>query len=603
MERREKKPGRAVLIGFLVAPLFGGVGLAQHAYELDLACPAPEGDTSEGSATTVRAVCPFRIIDGQDALGSPSLAVNPLDPQQIAIASLHGGQATPGPTPRSREASESPAGVFTVLTSGDGGYRWNDQPSGPPPIVLRDAEFGEHLALAMDGQGRLYGAGLYSERASEADPYGGRLAVWEWDVASEQIEWMHSPDAAKHLAPSVLVSDVALTNVPPPGSSLVREPPWKGGPEAGGGTSWQESVVLTWLEAPAVEGETLAGKRSVVRAAWTDAEQRLGWRHLPTDQSFGPCRSVSNAVAWEGSVYLVCLVEDAEAYGHRPGAAAGDIDLWRIDPGRARAELVGATPLTTGRPTLAASAEGRFILAAIDQVGSEVTLAVAASWSGRDWARVADIGTSIRSGATDLLDVRVQAIVYRADSHTIHLVYQEFYAPTQVDATQPGVPHTARFAKFLVALNECEGVLATPRNLQIGLVHSYAPVLELAHAAASVRRTDFALFDDLVDGLVLVPGAGESQREFLAVGDYGVVQFAEVVERNAPPCNPAGPERPVALGGPASPVGAQPAAQSALTAAQWGAGIVGGVLALAMVLRLVGVRAARRDESLSGSKK
>lgn len=151
----------------------GGAGVK---YELFIDCPTPQGVQITTAATLPG--CPVRAIDPQDQMGDPSIAVDPMDPNNLIIASLHGqtwnggpeseGQfisasaascAEKGPTPKSRCGM-----VFTTFTSTDGGGWWSDNPFFPPERIGSEA-FGETTAITIDPYGHVFVGSLYATPA------------------------------------------------------------------------------------------------------------------------------------------------------------------------------------------------------------------------------------------------------------------------------------------------------------------------------------------------------------------------------------------------------------------------------------------------------
>src|SRR5688572_28321298 len=84
-------------------------------YQILITCP-DAGDTSISTSTQPGGSCPVRAIDGDDLMGDPSLAVDPLRPENLILASRHGQVNGNGPTTKSREGQ-----VFTTFTSQNAG--------------------------------------------------------------------------------------------------------------------------------------------------------------------------------------------------------------------------------------------------------------------------------------------------------------------------------------------------------------------------------------------------------------------------------------------------------------------------------------------------
>ncbi len=590
-------------------------------YSIEFLCPDGLETSQTTAAKTIRARCPFLIMDEIDALGSPTIAVHPFAPEEMAIASLHGARGE-GPTDRSRTGGGlSNSGPLTVFTTTDRGYNWDDKPSqdmgregSPPP---RAAErYGEHLSLAVDATGHIYGAGLFSYRLGAENPFNSQLALWKWDTPDRNIIWNNprTTFVVDPLAEAVDIDWVSVTYLPLEDSEFFQDPvyapPNRGNRWANNTTTptpepssqaplqhepYEEAVVVTWLETTLDGNASLEGKNARLRAAWTDVYNNNDWRILPTDMSVGPCSSISNGVAWDGGVYVACVVEDGAAYDHRDRVATGDIDIWKIVPSGDRAELVASTPLRGGTPRLAATMDGWFMLGTLELTGRDsIRFDTAFGWFGKDWIKFVDFGPTLDTGATNIVEARIQAMVYRIDSHMIHLVYQEVYPPVGFNLTDPGPPTTRQFFKRLVALNHCQGIVAL-YDLQTGFANQFTP--------ASESGTDFRLFNDLTDGLTLIPPLDGYQREFIAYGDMGLIGFAELQELNAPPCTPPlAPAAPVEP--PAGPF-ADPVSLSSgtSTAQQVALGVAGGALALGILVRLLAARRSNFANAPAGMNK
>lgn len=605
----------AVLVLALAAAAVGAQSGAP-AYSVAFVCPQGV-DNNDRVTETVRVTCPYRIYDEDDALGSPTLVVDPTAARNVAVASLHGGGDAQGQTPRSRGNTGS--GLFTVFTSTDAGYNWQDQPSWtayPPQHVPGAPANGEHLTAAIDYAGRVYGAAVYSTRDASTDPWGNRMLLWKWRDIAQEIEWGRASKPVATLAWPVTVTDASLTYLPSRDSPLFHEPPYDrpGGhrlaneteapaPSGDAPAAEREWTVATWLESAARPGVDLAGKASRVRAAWTGTDDDERWDTLATNMSVGPCSSVSNGVAWDGAVYVACVVADAKAYNHRSRVHEGDVDLWRIDPARDAAEFVSTASIVgAAHLKLAASSDGRFVLAAVDRLaGGRVRLDLAFGWFGAHWNPLTGLGDLVRTTNEPLVDVRIQALDYERTTRLVHLVYQEVYPPVESSLAKqnPLAPHATQFYKSLVSINECTGLLAAPLDLRVGYVRTYTPSFD---PSLNVRpNTNLTLFDDLVDGLTLVPDAEKGQREFIGFGDLGTINFAEVVSRDVPACEPQGPGFAPGPGGPAQPAAAQTLAHQANMV---GVAVVGSALAASMVLGLLrSVRRARVEAPSAGGKK
>src|ERR1041385_7057774 len=88
----------ALLLVLLLVPL-GVDGQTQGTgvkYELIIDCPSLRATFSTSGT------CPVQATDPDDAMGDPELAVDPISPENLIIASLHGSPDCGGPSVRSR---------------------------------------------------------------------------------------------------------------------------------------------------------------------------------------------------------------------------------------------------------------------------------------------------------------------------------------------------------------------------------------------------------------------------------------------------------------------------------------------------------------------
>lgn len=190
---------RLRLVPFALLLVLGGVPLQVEAqpagvdYELQLSCPGGGIVVS----TNVQEGCPIRAVDGDDLMGDPSLAVDPLQPTDLILASLHGcapgatcalagacPQEVPGPRARCNQ-------VFTTFTSIDTGASWVDSPYFPPEDIDEGyGAFGIHPQVTIDPYGQVYIGSLY---ARPFVPDGntsveGFLPSFEYVIGAQKFE-------------------------------------------------------------------------------------------------------------------------------------------------------------------------------------------------------------------------------------------------------------------------------------------------------------------------------------------------------------------------------------------------------------------------------
>jgi hypothetical protein len=156
----------AVLLLLGAVPVDVGAQPAGVTYDLVLYCG---GNIPLGPATPVSSGggCPIRAIDGDDLMGDPSLAVDPLQPENLIMGSLHGCAqgatcALAGPCAEETPSPRARCGqVFTTFTSQNQGINWLDSPFVPPDDIGSDA-FGIHPQVTIDPYGQVYVGSLYA---------------------------------------------------------------------------------------------------------------------------------------------------------------------------------------------------------------------------------------------------------------------------------------------------------------------------------------------------------------------------------------------------------------------------------------------------------
>lgn len=546
-----------VLASLLAMSLFSASGAAQASssriYELHIDCP--ELAVIYGVDRN-EILCPVRAEDPDDIMGSPSIAVDPEDPANLVLGSLHGGDGH-GPTDRSR-AGPHPAGLgsgwqpFTTFVSTSHGADWQDRPYYAPQKL--GESFGEHVQVAIDERGSVFIGSLYAtpryENAGEPRP-----AYYDYTIVAQKFDSMGQVEAQQ-----TMYGDFGSEYIDPtfggnviPEFWFVREP-------------GKDRMALVWYERPPEgepSGDTLATglgfdaadedpfARSVIALGWTTSDWQEPWHWAPQEYLVGPCEETSNPVIRQGMVYIACRIDVDEggyAYGESP--VEGQIDLFRMNLTTGEPEHLGRTPLTHGQPRLALRTDGRLALTTAG-VGPDgrtqlnVAFGVAdmesptAVWG--DQFFLGDEVTASRPGVR-VTEARVQDIVMREDSGSVHLILKEQYQNLGLVLDDPTALAQARYVKQLIAIHEDDGVLAQI-DLDIG---------------NPVNRTSFAgrhdpndpdqerVYNDMTDDILLFdPGQlppapydervskfhpDDYQREFIAVADYGEVIFAEVIE-------------------------------------------------------------------------
>lgn len=164
------------LVGALLATGLSPSTSAQGSgvrYELHLQCPSEPATFSFQIPPRTDTGCPIRAVDGGDLMGDPSLAVDPLRPENLIIGSLH-GQNYPGEGP---DAKSRQGQVFTTFTSQDAGAYWIDNPY-VPPEEIEDA-YGQHPQVTIDPYGHVFVGSLY------AVPQGSRF---DYVIGAQKFE-------------------------------------------------------------------------------------------------------------------------------------------------------------------------------------------------------------------------------------------------------------------------------------------------------------------------------------------------------------------------------------------------------------------------------
>lgn len=134
--------------------------------------------------------CPIRAVDSDDLMGDPSLAVDPLQPENLIMGSLHGcardatcplGGNCPQETPSPRARCGQ---VFTTFTSQDEGVDWLDSPFVPPEDIGGDA-FGIHPQVTIDPYGQVYVGSLY---AIPSGSDGNGTSTYDYVIGAQKFE-------------------------------------------------------------------------------------------------------------------------------------------------------------------------------------------------------------------------------------------------------------------------------------------------------------------------------------------------------------------------------------------------------------------------------
>ncbi len=514
-------------------------------YSLRMTCPAvTNGYRPSTNAETITATCPFRIIDEQDLLGSVMLAVNPLDIRDQAFFSLHGAGQEGGPSNRSRDPNNS--GTHSTFTTEDQGISWTDQPINSH--YPAGGALGEFASGAFDSEGHLYIGYLWSHPGS-GDAWDYTVGLYKQDVVENPIRYV----AGEHIraesdATIERVDVVQVTDAAPPAdlaNSTQRDVAGTPAPPTA------ERMLAGWFQ-------TYSNGTGFVDAAWTDIRSGNDWTRLNETQRIGPCRAGSNPVPFDGDVYVACVI--GPGYDARDRARVGEVDIWRIDLETNTAEFHATTPFNGGQPLMAGNDKGRMVYVGSKHLDTHLVQVQAGfGFYGDHWTGGLDMGPILHqaAGSRPMVDARITGVAIAEDTGTAFVTYAErngasMEAPP-LDPTA-GTPDTgtAEYRKLLTAFNVCDGgnALATAFDLQIGL-----------NRVDLVEVDDTDVWHEVQDGLAIERDPNGLEVLHVAYADYGVVQYAAVVEENPPPCpvqfpplNPPLPPIPQALtvGNPAS---------------------------------------------------
>lgn len=459
-------------------------------YRIELACPEPP-------LGFFRAPCPLRIVDSDDLLGNPGLAVSPLGTGQMAFASLHGQDAT-GPSRVSRGNQ-----THTTFTSTVFGTDWQDNPYFPPsPPGGRDREvLGEDVHALMDENGILYVASLYAYRTEGVDePWSYTIATWKFDPDLQFLDYTFPLGVFDNRLPGSRIDTMWLVEVP----ELDR-------------------VALLWRERAAANDTLQAAGRNLtgwVAAATTASDPFSGWESVPDDLLVGPCETTTNPVLHGTTIYIGCVIGDGA--GPLKGSKPGDVLLYALDLELGRTTVVSKAPVRGGHPMLGVDEQGRMALVTVeaqpgdpgnetrprtpDRLRAELTT----SRLGKAWSDPEEFGERLHDGTFGVKGAWITAMLYRGGTNTLHMVYLE--EASDRDRAM-GLP---LWRKSLVVIDPIGAVLL---DLDLHLSDKDEVFFSLD------GPNDDDVYGDTRDTLIEVAG-----REWLAFSDYSVVSVAEILE-------------------------------------------------------------------------
>ncbi len=532
-----------------------GVAWKQHgqAAEARYVCPDLGGSElpdprDDPNVMVLRAQCPFRIIDDADLLGSPRLAVDPTDPNKVAFFSLHGGSTSDGPTPRSRDPDTAVVAgglTHTTFTSTNQGWDWEDNPHG-------DGAYGEANDGLVSRDGNLFIMSLFSKPLG-AQEDGTRIFDYHFELYKENSIDKNPGHRGKRIParmPGNVIEEVSLVLVTPPTrietqaeyESYMENRTEQGEnatapsddddignhtiPRDAEDTS-DDLVAAVWFERAYDWRNATTGKSSWIDMVVTDASSRDDWDKIDDSQLIGPCRSASNAVGWNGRIYVACSVD--AGYTGRHGARIGDIDIWQLDPVTGNKSWMSVVPgVVDGQLRLAANEEGRFALTVTNLIGVDEgvgtpDLRIVWGWHGRTWRDNFQIGHQFHDiWDQPLVDGRVTAIRILDNAPVAFVSFME-RSNTTANPQPPGpngAPEASaiEFHKAVGLFSQCSGMPESLFDLQTGIArHPFEDGLV---------GDQTGVFDDLHDGMDVVfdPSTGQD-RLYFAYGDHGVIQY------------------------------------------------------------------------------
>lgn len=551
-------------------------------YEFILDCP--ERNLGTISPNTIPLKCPIIATDEDDIMGSPSVAVDWRDPTQLILASLHGTDAD-GPTDRSRGRQP-----FTTFLSSDHGASWTDRPF-QPPGRLRGA-LGEHPQIYNDLLGHVWVGSLYSRKVDDA-PSGWNFTIVPQkfrDFTEARQRQGGSGEYHAKFVPTYFENSLVdqFWFLYDPVTNLMN-------------MLWNERVVhpTDGTELPEADG---VKPFSVIGYAYSTPRHQDDWDRVTNRTSLiGPCLKTTNPVISEGLIYVGCMINIDEHKNHTKYAfnkdpQPGQIDVFRFEPGFKNVTHLGAAPVKGGNPKLGVRSDGRMVLFSTGVVGDVYRLVGA--WGRADperntasWEPPKQYGDDILrpQPGRKLLEANIQDIILREYSGAVHLILKLRYQSLGLSLDNPTAALKSVFEKVITAIHEDYGVMKT-YNLDIGNRNNRTSL------NSDFRNPD-GVFNDLTDDLFELPPdnytycasavqsscreLGETyQREFFAVGDFGHIIFAELIEittlRHA-----AGGQPP-----PPAPAIASPAATFGIATMAMAVGgtALAGLLALKLVL-------------------
>ncbi len=597
---------RGIAAASLLVILMGSA-LAQDAhnaveYELVIDCP----DTRNGE-------CPIQAWDLDDAMGDPAIAVDPDDIDNMIIASLHGAEMrTDGPTPKSR-----PGQSYTTFTTTNHGASWRDSPYTPPREIPGDA-FGEHPSIALDPYGHVFVGSLYSIPASNRD--AGPSGVYDYVLAAQKFDDLqdiqsnqdgdYNTQYMASIYPGNAIKQTWFLHNPITDNmtAVWTEQLTPNSYAAGGESRISSDLTQVLSQAPAslvskMQGPLNGGlgpqpdaPMSVIAVRWTDVYKDSPYHAQPLEWTIGPCATSTNPVLSEGWMYIGCKVSDEAPLRWDAAAKPGDIAMFRMHPDGGEPQYLGLAPVEGGAPKLGVRSDGRMAIMTTEVFEGDKSprIRLDGSYGQYDpetgrvaWGDVYHYGNRLQIiyANAPYVHVNIQDMIYREYSGVIHLILKRV-----VEWPDTDVGYRPSFFKSIVAIDEVHGLL---KEMDLGI-----GALTHRMKDSGLFLMDEQRFNDTSDDFLELPAGpyryqgralGDTyQRQFYAVGNYGIIDFAEVIEIT----ELRGPAFP-ALPNPPPPPTPAPAASTSLAL-----GMAGALTASSIV---AGTAATLKKKSVTGA--
>ncbi len=475
--------------------------------------------------------CPIRIYDNDYHFGSPKIAVNPSDSREAVFFALHGTPAETGSAEQSRTGLTHVA--FTTATRG---LMWEDQPTDPG--YPDGSSMGDFASGALDSEGNVYAAYLW-HRPLGGDDWDATIGLFKGGTTRDEKSVIRSYGNpffidGREIGNQILAAHVAYVAEPIPVNytAEANETAAPSEEEDFGEEAIEiergDFVVATWHERAFDWRNSTTGKSGWIDAAWTNSSVRNHWLRLDDSELIGPCFDASNAVAWNGKVYVACVVD--KGYKARTRAHVGDVDIWSIDPATGTTKHLGFTGLNGPNVRMAANADGYMAVLTTKVVEEQqVDVEAAFGWYGRQWTVTGNIGPALHqmTGGRDIVSAHVTAAELTVDQKVLYIVYKEWNGPMDPESLpdpamivdgQP--PRLNDYRKVIVAMSQCTFPLAaTAMELGSGVDPSnYQAYMDNPEG-----------FNDVQDGLQYVREPTGEELVYFAIADYGTMQFGAIV--------------------------------------------------------------------------